>query len=516
MLISDIPRRNARLYSTCVAVIDGDRQLTWAEVDRRATRLANALITFGIEKGDHVAVLDHNTFRYVELYFACARAGAAVVPLNYRGTVDELQYMIDNADTRVLFFGADYLHVVEQLRERLPRLGAAVCEDAKVEGFDTYERLLEEGSDVSPDVEVDEDDVAVLGYTGGTTGLPKGVMTTHRNVVASCFGLTIDCRLSHEDRYLAVPPLFHAGGAMGMFAESFAGATIVILRKFSPENVLHAIEAHHITHVLLVPVMILAIVHSPVADAFDLSSLRGILYGTAPIRLDLLREAIRFFPCPLLQVYGATETFVPMANLLYEDHVLDGTPAVVRRLASCGREAYGVHLRVIDDDGRDVPLGEVGEIVARGDNVMVGYWRLPELTAATLRGRWYHTGDLGRMDEDGYLYVVDRGKVMFVSVGENGHPNEIEQVLDHHPGVAEVAIGVPDEYWGETATALVVTRPGSELTVDELMDDCRIHLAGYKRPRSIVLVESLPHSSTGKVLKEELRRAYWEHLDRKV
>lgn len=517
MLISDIPRKNARLYSDRVALIDGDVKITFSEFNQRVNRMANAILNLGLRKGDRVALLNHNGYQYIELYFACAKAGTPIVPLNFRSNGKELTYIINNSDAKLIFFGSNYLRVVEEIKTQTSSVAGFISVDQKLSGFLFYDELISDSNPAEPDVEVEEDDIVVLGYTGGTTGLPKGVMTTHRNLISSCFNSVIDIGIRPGMIYLNAPPLFHAGDAMAMFAFAFMGATNVTLSAFNPEAVLKTIEQHQITHGLLVPAMILAILQYPRARDFNLKSMECVIYGTAPMPVDPLRRAMQLFQCNFLQVYGSTETFVPMSMLIPEDHVLEGTPEQIRRMSSAGREVVGMEAKIVDDDDKEVPIGEVGEVIVRGHNVMKGYWKLPELTSETLRNGWYHTGDLGKMDEGRYIYIVDRKKDMIISGGENIYPKEIEDVLFQHPEVAEATVvGIPDDNWGETIKALVIKKTGSLVTEVDLLEHCKQRLASFKKPRSIEFVDALPRSTAGKVLKHEIRAQYWQDRDRKV
>ena len=517
MLISDIPRKNARLYSDRVALIDGDVRITFSEFNQRVNCLAHAILDLGLNQGDRVAVLNQNGYQYIELYFACAKAGTPIVPLNFRSNSKELTYIINDSEARLVFFGSNYLQIVKEIKTQATSVTELISMDQKISGFLFYEDLIKNSNPAEPDIEIEEDDIVVLGYTGGTTGLPKGVMTTHRNLISSCFNTVIGIRIRPEMIYLNTPPLFHAGDAMAMFAFAFMGATNVILRAFSPEEVLKTIEQHQVTHGLLVPVMILAILQYSRVSDFNLKSLECVIYGTAPMPVDRLKRAIQLLQCNFLQVYGATETFVPMSILLPEDHVLEGSPEQIRRMSSAGREVIGMEAKIVDDDDMEVPIGVVGEVIARGNNVMKGYWKLPELTGETLRNGWYHTGDLGKMDEGRYIYIVDRKKDMIISGGENVYPKEIEDVLFQHPEVAEAAVvGIPDDFWGEAIKALVVIKAGSSVTEADLLEHCEQNLPSFKKPRSIEFVDVLPRSTAGKLLKHEIRTQYWQNCDRKV
>ncbi len=510
MLIGDIPGRNARLYAESTALIDGDSVFTFAQMDQRVNRLANALLGLGLLPGDKLAVLQENHFRYIELYFAAAKAGLPLVPLNYRLKLQELAYVVRDSEARVLFFGEKYRQLVEELRPETPRIEFAVAMDRAAAGGNDYETMILDAPALNPQTQVHEDDVAVLGYTGGTTGLPKGVMTTHRNIITSCYNTALERRLRPGLTFLNVPPLFHAADTNSMFAFSFIGGTNVLVRNFEPETVLRQIQRHRITHLLLVPAMILRLLEHPNFSSYDLGSLQVIYYGTAPMPLVPLRRALAAFKCGFSQTYGTTETFVPITILQPEDHVPDGTPEQVLRLGSAGRPVIGVQVKTIDASGRELGPNELGEIVVRGNNVMKGYWNQRELTREVLKDGWYFTGDIGRIDELGYLFIADRKKDMIISGGENIYPIEIENVLFQHPAVADVAvIGVPDDKWGEAVKALVVLRQGVEASESELIEFCNSRLASFKKPRSVTFESALPRSAAGKLLKRELRQKYW-------
>jgi long-chain acyl-CoA synthetase len=517
MFISDITRKNASLYPNRVALIDGYVKIKFSEFNQRVNRLANAIVNLGLSKGDRIAVLSENTYQYMELYFACAKAGLPIVPLNYRSASEELVYVISDSSAKLIFFGSRYLNVVKEIEKRCSSITGLICINQELSDLLFYEDLLKKSASTEPDVKIEEDDIVVLGYTGGTTGRPKGVMTTHKNLVSSCFNIAIAVKNRPGNIYLDVAPMFHAGDAMAMFAFFFVGGTNVMLSAFSPEAVVKTIEQQSVTHVLLVPAMILAILRYPQLSDFNIKSLECVIYGTAPMPTEPLRKAIQIFPCKFLQVYGATETFVPMSILSSEDHVLQGSPEQIRRMSSAGREVIGVEIKIADDHDKEVPIGDMGEVIVRGDNVMKGYWKLPELTSETLRNGWYHTGDIGKMDEDRYVYIVDRKKDMIISGGENIYPQEIENVLFQHPGVADAAvIGVPDDTWGEAIKALIVRTAGSTVTEAELLEYCKQNLASFKKPHSVDFVDHLPHSTAGKLLKYEIRAQYWKDRDQKV
>lgn len=518
MLVSDIPVRNARFYPEKTAIIDGDVKISFAQFNMRVNRLGNAIKAMGAIKGDRIAVLNHNCHQYIELYFAGAKLGAPVVPLNYRFNPSELTYVMKDSGAKIIFFGKEYAPAIEAMKKSTTTVEYCVCIDGSIPGAKNYEEILSAASASEVISKTSEEDIAILGYTGGTTGKPKGVMTTHRNVITSCYNTALERNLSTADIFLNVPPVFHAGGANSMFAFAFLGATNVFMSSGGNiDAILATVEKHKITDLVLVPTLIMSLLENPNFKKYDLRSLKAVYYGTAPIAVEPLKRMIKLMNCKLSQTYGMTESFVPIAMLKPEDHVLEGNAENEQRMASAGRAVMGVKIKIVDDKGQEVETGSIGEIVVKGENVMKGYWKKPKLTKEVLKDGWLATGDMGRMDALGYLYVVDRKKEMIISGGENIYAKEVEDVLFSHPCVAQaVVIGVPDDKWGEAVKGLVIKKSGAEVSEQELIDYCKNCLASYKKPRSIEFMDSFPKSTAGKVLKRELRQKYWEGKERKI
>lgn len=517
MLIGDIPARNAGLYPSKTAIIQGSIRFTFAQFHERVNRLANAVLSLGAMKGDRIAILHQNCYQYVELYFALAKIGMPVVPLNYRFNPKEVSYVLTDSGAKMVFFGKEYLSTIEKIQGEITSLKECICIDDSLPGMMNYEELMSFASPEEPVARVDEEDLAVLGYTGGTTGKPKGVMTTHRNIITSCYNTALERLLSANDTHLIIPPIFHAGGANSMFAFSFVGATTVILNTSNIDTILKTVQDHKITHLMFVPTLMLSAIEHPNTGSYDLTSLKTIYYGTAPISIGPLKKAMRLFKCNFSQTYGMTETFVPVSILKPEDHKLSGTLDQDRRMSSVGREVMGVKVKIVDNDGRELGRGEIGEVIVRGKNVMKGYWNQPDLTQEVLKDGWLYTGDMGMLDELRYLYIVDRKKDMIISGGENIYAKEVEDVLAAHPAVAKaVVIGVPDEKWGEAVKGLVIKKSGSEVGEEDLINFCKSRLASYKKPKSIEFMVDFPKSTAGKILKRELRQKYWEGRSRKI
>jgi long-chain acyl-CoA synthetase len=494
MLTLHDPLEHARrLHAGRVAVIDGDRRVSCAELSERALRLAAGLQRLGVEPGDRVALLSANSHRYVEAYFGIPSAGMIFVPLNTRLATPELEAILQDCGARVL------------LCDREP--GALTNRVQHVVSIpDAYETLIAQSLQPARPT-ADASTVAALFYTGGTTGVPKGVMLTHRNLVANAFHKAAACSLTSDDVFLAAPAMFHVAGIAPLVSLVWLGARTVSLPAFDPERCLDAIEQHGVTLAIPVPTMLAALVAAQRRSPRDVSSLRLLGHAGSPIASEVIEAAHAAFPnAELAQFYGATETS-SVVTALRDEQALIGTA----RLGSCGRATPGVAVRVVRPDGGECAPGEVGEILVRGPNVTVGYWGKPEATAAALRDGFYHTGDLGLMQDGGYLFVVDRLKDMIISGAENVYSIEVEDVLYRHPAVVEAAVfGIPDSTWGEAVHAIVVVQPELRARADALASELRAHcrqaIAGYKVPKQIdVQVEPLPKSGPGKILKRVLR-----------
>ena len=468
---------------------------TLDEMNRTSTELAAGLAgELDIEPGDRVAILDKNSDDYIELLFALDKVGAVACPVNWRLTAPEVATVVGDADPKALVVG-------EEMRKNADQVSCRVL------GFDELPRQ-HGGADPRRDR---EDRVTWQLYTSGTTGLPKGAMLTNLNLLGLMGNLPLELEGFDEyGRSLVAMPLYHIGGSGWALAAMFAGCTAVITREFIPQEILRVIAEQKVNTAFLVPAALLFLTSLPEAQDSDFSSLKNIAYGASPITPELLKRSIDTFGCRFTQVYGLTETTGAVTYLHHDEHVGE-------RFLSCGRSGFGHELKVVGPDDQEVPYGEIGEIVYRGPGTMAGYWRKEKDTSAAIRDGWFHTGDAGTMDGDGFIYIKDRIKDMIISGGENIYPAEVEAVLAGHPQVADVAvIGVPHDTWGEAVKAVVIARPGANLTADELIEWSHSRLAGFKRPRSVDFVDMIPRNPSGKVLKKELRAPYWQGQERAV
>ncbi|HSB87603.1 MAG TPA: AMP-binding protein [Ilumatobacteraceae bacterium] len=479
-----------------VAVIDGERSITWAELADRCARLAGALRASGLDDGDRVALLAANGHRYIEAFFGVPAGGLVLVPLNTRLAAAELAHIVRHSGARML------------ITDRDPGELAGHVEKV-IELPDEYDALLDGANVASLGAGIGSNDVATLFYTGGTTGLPKGVMLTHGNLLANGYHKSIACSLGPDDIFLAAPAMFHVAGIAPFVSLAWLGGGIVTVPSFDAAACLDLIEKHRVTIFLPVPTMLAALVAEQRRQPRDMSTLRMLGHAGSPIALELIRQAHEVFPgSELAQFYGATETTTVVATLRHEEKTL-GTELA----GSVGQPSFGIAVRISRPDGTECESEEVGEILVRSYGVTAGYWNDPAATADALRGGWYHTGDLGYFNDEQYLFVVDRAKDMIVTGAENVYSVEVEDVLYRHPCVAEAAVfGVPDEKWGEAVHAIVVLHPGTMVTADELRAHCRQSIAGYKVPKGIdISTEPLPKSGPGKILKRVLRDQYLHH-----
>lgn len=504
-----------------VATICGGRRHTFVQFHDRVARLAGALQDLGVEKGDRVGILSLNSDRYVEYYMAVPWAGAATNPVNSRWSATEIAYSLDDCDTKVLLIDDPFVSLLPELRRLSKSLRTLihVGDGPTPEGLLSYEALIADTMPV-PDARRGGTDLAGVFYTGGTTGFPKGVMLSHDGLCLTGLYMAAEGIAREGDRGLHAAPMFHIADVTLLSVMWAVGATHVVLPAFTPLGTLQAIERERISTTILVPTMIQMMADHPEAPKHDLSSLRSLLYGGSPISEAVLDRTVKLLPQTVLrQIYGMTE-LAPLATILPGVfHTAEGRAR--GKIRSAGHACLGVEVRIVDAEGRELPRGAVGEIAVLSPAVMLGYWNKAEETAQALRRHpnegWMHTGDGGHMDEEGFVFVVDRVKDMIISGGENVYSIEVEQAVAKHPAVAACAvIGVPDAEWGERVHAVVVLKAGVTATADDIRDHCKGLIGGYKCPRSVDFVPAMPMSGAGKVLKTKLREPYWAGQQRQV
>ena len=499
------------------ATIDGNHRRSWKEFGERVAKLAGALKKSGLSDGGRVAILSLNSDRYLEYYYAVPWIGAVVVPLNIRLAPPELIFLMNDSQSEILFVDETFEALLPAFEGKLETVKHTIHmgDHGAQEGKLDYEAILE-ATDPIPDALAGGDDLAGIFYTGGTTGLPKGVMLSHNNIVYNAFNMLTSTGYHSETIYLHAAPMFHAADYASTCGLTMVHGQHAIIPRYDPEDTLKILESEKVSNVTLVPTMINMLVNFPDIQQYDLSSVKMIFYGASPMPIEVLKKAMGILPqCGFAQGYGMTE-LSPLASFLeWKYHQFEGPLA---KINSAGRAVPGVEVRVVDENGQEVPRGRVGEIVVQGDNVMLGYWNRPEETAKAIKAGWMHTQDIGYMDEDGFIYVTDRLKDMIISGGENVYSPEVENVVYQHPAVESCAvIGIPNDKWGESVHAIIVLHEGASTTEQEMIDFCKERLAGYKCPHSIEFrADPLPLSGAGKILKSELRKPFWAGKTKQV
>ena len=501
----------ATMFEDQEILVFDQHRLTYGQLWQNIQRLANALRAVGVGRGDCVAVLQVNSHRYVEAYYATAAIGAVFLPLNYRAKLPELEYMLTTANTKVLIIGDRYQEAVASLRPQLSCVQTFVAMETPCDGMLHLDRMIAEASPELDPPEVDDEDTTILMYTSGTTALPKAVLLTYNDFTAY---VTANVELADgtpRGASLLCVPLYHIAGATNVMTNMFTGRKLVLLRQFDAGEWLRTVEKEQVTHAFLVPTMVKQLIDHPDFTKHNLSSLQNLSYGGAAMPFPVIRRAIEMFPKTVgfVNAFGQTETTSTLTVLGPDDHRLDGTPHEVelrlKRLKSIGRPLPDVELKVVDDDGKQLPTGEIGELWVRTPRVMKGYGSSGG-TTSPLQDGWLPTRDMGWLDEDGYIFLAGRKDDMIIRGGENIAPAEVEAVIYSHPSVDEAAvIGIPDVEWGQRVAAVIVPRPGMTLTADEVIDFCRQRLASFKKPEVIQFADALPKNQMGKILKKDLR-----------
>lgn len=509
--------RAAGHYKNRCALICGDKTRTYAEIEENSNRFANGLLSLGMVKGDRVALICGNCVEYVEADIALYKSGLIRVAINPMLSPQEMAHIIKDSGARTVIVTPELADLVLSSRDQLEQVEHYICINGSNKDMISYSKLLEYSEHFHPPWDMDGNDIVMLFYTGGTTGVPKGAMHTHESITSVIMNLQAEFwHLRQSDVFLSGGSLAHANGFRFMVC-FLEGAKFIIPGHFEPKIILETIEREKVTMLSTVPTTLIRICNYPEIKQYNLDSLRLITYGAAPMPTDRLKEALKIFGKHLTQSYGQAEALMAISVLSVDDHIMEGSEKELKRLASAGRPYTMNEVRIVDEKDQEVKRGEVGEVVVRSKIVMKGYWQNPEATAEALKDGWIHTGDLATMDEDGYIYLVDRKKDIIISGGYNIYAREVEDVVHAHPAVLEAAvIGVPDENWGEAVKAMIVLRQGMTATEEEIIKFTKERLASFKKPKSVEFVSSLPRTSVGKISKKDLRAPYWAGQERAI
>jgi len=525
MVLTETLSKAYKFFPEKRAIVCGGERWTYREFYERVNRLSHRLKKWGVKKDHKVAILHPNCHVFLEAYYGMAQMGAVSVPINTRLSPGEIAFILRDSESRTLIVDPVFKDKIDAIRREIPNIEKILWtgkEEIRGGPIDySYEAVLGQSLATEfPKTSLSDDDIAQIYYTSGTTGRPKGVMLSHKNVTAHALGTIAEIHLTDRDRWVHVAPLFHLADAWATWAITWVGGTHVLVREFNSRLVLETIEKERVTLTNLIPSMLNLMVNDPDVGKYDYRSLRVLLSGGAPIAPEVVRKIVETFKCDYIQTYGMTETSPYLTLSILKEH-LNKLPYEdrLRFKSKTGREFIGVELKVVNDCGEEIRKDEkeVGEIIVRGDIVTKGYWRLPEETARSIKDGWLYTGDIAVMDEEGYVTIVDRKKDMILTGGENVYSTEVENVLYMHPAILECAvIGVPDEKWGEAVKGIVVLKPGQSATEQEIIQFCKERMAHYKAPKSIDFIEALPRTGSGKIHKKGLRDPFWANYQKKV
>jgi acyl-CoA synthetase (AMP-forming)/AMP-acid ligase II len=528
MILTETLKKARKFFPQKEAIVCEGKRWTYQEFYDRINHLSHSLKAFGMKKNDKVAILHPNCHSFLEAYYGITQIGAISVPINYRLSPGEIAFILQDSESKILISDPMFQKSVDSIREEIPKIEKIIWTGegiANKEPCDlNYEKLLQQAnSDTIRDVDINDindEDTAQIYYTSGTTGRPKGVMLSHKNVMTHALGTIAEVRLTDSDVWIHVAPLFHLADAWATWAVTWIGGTHVLVREFDPKIVLETIEREKVTLTNLIPTMLNLMVNHPDVGKYDYQSLRVLLSGGAPIAPQVVRKIVEIFKCDYIQTYGMTETSPYLTLSILKDHLTKlSYEDQLRFKSKTGREFIGVELKVVNDRGEEIKKDEkeVGEIIVKGDIVTKGYWKLPEETEKSIKDGWLYTGDMAVIDEEGYVTIVDRKKDMILTGGENVYSTEVENVLYMHPAILECGVvGVPDQKWGEAVKGIVVLKPGQKATEQEIIQFCKDRMAHYKAPKSIDFIEALPRTGSGKIHKKGLREKYWEGYEKKV
>jgi len=509
---ADIIYRNALLYPDKEAFVCASERISFKQFNERVNRLVNGLRELNVQKSEVIGILSWNRLESTEVFGAAMKGGYILAHFNPRLKEQELIHVINDSKASVLFIGPDLVETADRISSQLSHAKSFLAFGNAKKHMKTYSELLESHSAEEPDSRVTEQDPLVIFYTSGTTGVPRGAIYTHQQKMENTVMKALDIGLEYGDRHLVILPMFHIGGDSHIWPFFITGGCNVIFPEpsFDPAASLQTIVKERITDVHIVPTQLVSLLNLPEIEKYDLGELKRIWYAASPMPVEVLKRGLALFGPIFMQGYGQTESGPHTTVLTKNAHrMINNSSAEQTVLASCGQPCMGVHMRIIDETGKDVEAGQIGEIIIEAGRNMTGYWRNPDASEKAVKNGWLYTGDMGFYDERGFIYIADRKKDMIVTGGENVYPKEVEEVLYRHPAVMEAAVvGIPDDYWVERVHAIIVLKEGQQATAEEIIDFCKKHIAHYKSPKGVDFVNTLPKNPQGKILKKEIRKQY--------
>jgi acyl-CoA synthetase (AMP-forming)/AMP-acid ligase II len=508
-ILTNILPENCRKFPDKTCVKFENEELSYSELEHKTNQLANGFLSLNLKKGDRIAILSRNNLPFIEIYWAAAKIGLVVVPINFRLISKDVLYMVNDSGTKVVMAQEKFVPVIEPIIKNIPSVEYYIGIDFEQAQWKNYKDLFIGQSSQPPKVDIQEDDLISIMYTSGVTTLPKGVAISQKNWLSSTRIHADVLDIQKEDICLIVNPLFHVAATWPMLCHLYAGGSIVLLSDFDPERIIDTLEKDAITTFNTVPTIINELLQIPGIEKRNFSHLKWIGYGGATMPIELLMKGMRIFGNKFIGFYGLTESNGAVTCLLPNDHLIQDPMGNFLKIRSCGKAVKGIEVKIGDEFGEELPPGQLGEFMLKGETIINSYWKLPEITAQTIQNGWFETGDLGSVDEEGFFYFVDRKKDIIISGGENISSREVEDVIYKHPAVLEaIVIGVPDQKWGEAVKAIVVRKAGYEVSENEIIELCRQNIAGFKRPKSVDFVDFLPKTASGKIIKREIKEKY--------
>lgn len=508
-ILTNILAENCRKFPDKTCIKFENEELSYSEIEHKTNQLANGFLSLNLKKGDRIAILSRNNLSFIEIYWAAAKIGLVVVPINFRLISKDVLYLVNDSEAIVFLTQQEFTPIIEPIIKDIPSVKHYIGIDFDSKQWKNYADLFKNQSYQFPEIDIKEDDLISIMYTSGVTKIPKGAAISQKNLLTSAQIHADTLSIQSNDISLIVNPLFHVAATWPMFSHFYAGGSIVLLSNYSPEKIIETLERDSITTFNTVPTIINELLQIPGIEKRNFTHLKWIGYGGATMPVELLMKGLQIFGNKFIGFYGLTESSGAVTCLFPDNHLIRDHMGNFSKIRSSGKVMKGLEVQVSDKLGNKLPPGKLGEFILKGEPIINSYWKSPEITSKTIQNGWFRTGDLGTVDDDGFFYFIDREKEIIISGGENISSREVEDVLYKHPAVLEaVVIGIPDKKWGEAVKAVIVRKPGCEVSEDEIINVCRQNLASFKRPKSVDFIDAFPKTASGKILKRIIKEKY--------